>query len=230
MMNGEIGFEDYFEWNITMEYGAQGSTQILLLMFIVMFCIVLVNLLVGLAVSEIEKEMMAARKLQNQIAVAEIDRYWKSLHKSTFLKVLEKLCCCSRKTKGKSNYAQQLTGPNGVFKSLKKEWIRLANSNKELPESRSCMWKVCIDPNKVFNAGKWGRKTRKEYEVYFFDSRYNRRFEAASHKTEDGEHGKNFYETGFYLSQEVVSETITWLRENKTSEKSKIEQNGIAMD
>ena len=92
------------------------------------------------------------------------------------------------------------------------------------------MWKVCIDPNKDFNTRKWGGKARKHYEVYFFDSRYNRRFETASHKTGDGENGKNFCETGFYLSQEVVSETITWLRENKTPETSKIDQNGINMD
>ena len=113
---------------------------------------------------------------------------------------------------------------------FKKEWIRLAKSDRELPKSRSWMWKVCIDPNKEFISGKWERETRKQYEVYFFDSRNNRRFEVASHKTEDGGNGNVFYETGFYLSQEIVSETIAWLRENKTSETSKIDQNAIAMD
>ena len=43
------------------------SSQILLVLFLLMCCIAMVNLLVGLAVSELEQEMTTARKVQNQV-------------------------------------------------------------------------------------------------------------------------------------------------------------------
>ena len=76
MMTGEIGFEDYFEWNKTKEHHSEGSTQILLLLFIVFVSIVLVNLLLGLAVSELEQERKVAKNLYNSIAVEEINSFW----------------------------------------------------------------------------------------------------------------------------------------------------------
>ena len=68
------------------EMNAQGSIQVFLVLFIIFFSIVLVNLLVGLAVSEIEKERQEATTLHNRLAVYEINRYWKHLDKSIYLK------------------------------------------------------------------------------------------------------------------------------------------------
>ena len=227
MMAGEIGFEDYFEWNKTTKSNSQGSTQIFLILFIILFLIVLVNLLVGLAVSEIEKERKIATKLHNRIAVEEIDVHWQSLHKSTYVKAISKLfsCFCTvRDTKRKPTYFEKLIGPDGVFKLLKKEWLRLSQSNEEL-SGVDFTWKVCIDPNKGLygeeqDENPW-RRTRR-YEVYFFDPRRNQRIENKNHGTKEC-NAKLYLETGFHLSHKIVSETIKWIKENKNSGTSDIE-------
>ena len=144
MMIGEIGFEDYFEWKVTKAVRSHMSSQLLLTLFLLICCIAMVNLLVGLAVNEIEKEMATAKTVQNQIAVEEIDEYWKKLDKSPLIRILRKVCCCLSvwKKEGSTDkpptYCEKLTGPNGIFNNLVREWEATGL------EKDKFTWKVCI--------------------------------------------------------------------------------------
>jgi hypothetical protein len=226
MMAGEIGFDDFFEWNKTTKSHSQGSTQIFILLFIILFLIVLLNLLVGLAVSEIQKERKIATKLHNRIAVEEIDSHWQSLHKNMYLKAMCKLysCCYTLKdTTRKPTYFEKLIGPAGVFKLLKKEWLRLSKANSELSDV-DFKWKVCIDPNKGLYDKEHDNNTwirNDGYEVYFFDRRRNKRFEIKNQGKKSCD-TKLYHETGFFLSRKMVSETIKWIKENKNCGTSEI--------
>ena len=152
MMNGEINYETYFDWNKTKLVNAQWSTQIFLILFIIFFGIVLVNLLVGLAVSEIDKERQEANTLHNRLAVYEIDRHLKNLHRNVYFQFGRMLLKFFQKNSQQivipSNSFFDFLNPSklfetsGVLKTLKREW-----DGTGIQEDFS--WKVCIDPNKL---------------------------------------------------------------------------------
>ena len=213
MMTGEIGFEDYFEWQKTKETNSEGSTQILLLIFVVFFCIVLVNLLVGLAVSELQKEIKLATKHYNCIAVEEIGHFWKNSHKSIYLIVLKKLCRCFRRTNGdKNTCVKKLIGPTGIFKSIRNEWKQ--TGLKECQFS----WKICIEPNEGVYSEDSNSSTstnKKTYAVYFFDNHHNKRFEEINQDRNKKGYIKKYLKTGLFLSHSIVDDTINWLNQKE---------------
>ena len=212
MMTGEINYENYFEVNQTIDSNAAVSTQILLLIFVVLFCIVLANLLVGLAVSEIEKEKKEAMKLYNTIAVKEIDGFWRNVHKSMYFKCAKALSNCferQRKREEEFTYLQTLTGTKGVLKMLQKQWRKL-NPSSEMS------WKLCVDPNRPTypdHLGLWGEIIRffrenvlqygDTYEVYFYNNSHNDNSKIFSRK---------FHKTGFTLTEKTITRTIDWLK------------------
>ena len=215
MMTGEINYENYFEVNQTINSKAAVSTQILLLIFVVLFCIVLANLLVGLAVSEIEKEKKEAMKLYNTIAVKEINRFWKNMHKSIYFKCAKTLGNCFERQKNgdeKSTYLETLTGTKGVLKMLQKQWSQLDSSSE-------MSWKFCVDPNRPTNpdhTGLWGEVTRyfrenvlqygDTYEVYFYNENQGLNSKIFSRK---------FHKTGFTLTERTIKRTIDWVKDLK---------------
>ena len=217
MMTGEIGFEDYFEWNKTKDNKAEGSSQIFLLLFIVFISIVLVNLLLGLAVSELEKERKVAKNLYNRIAVDEINSFWQNFNSDWFLWLVRQLYACMNKNGAKAigkrpTYLEKLAKHNGLFKSIRYQWLRTG-----LSESDFC-WKICIDPNQRLNDEKTNSmKARKDnkFEVYFFNDRLKCRFRPI-HKR-DGNEGKeySFLKTDFALSEQIVTETVNWLKQKQ---------------
>ena len=219
MMTGEIGFEDYFEWNKTKEHKAEWSSQIFLLLFIVFISIALVNLLLGLAVSELEKERKVAKNLYNHIAVDEINSFWQNFNSDFFLWLVRTFWDCfnegEEKAIGKKpTYLKKLAKYNGLFKCVRYQWLRTGLAESDFS------WKLCIDPNQRLNDEKTNgikTSTDDEFEVYFFNDRRKCRFRP-KHKSDGAEsNANNFLKTDFALSQTVVTETVNWLRQKQAS-------------
>ena len=121
MMTGEIDYEDNFQVAKTIDSRSSGSVQIILVLFMLFIVIVLANLLVGLAVSEIQKEKMLATSLYNEIAVNEIIRF-----SNSYLFPLATLffkCCCA------TSLGEQM-GKYGVFESLRAKWKKLSGEDR----------------------------------------------------------------------------------------------------
>ena len=223
MMTGEIGFEDYFEWKKTKEHHSEGSTQILLLLFIVFVSIVLVNLLLGLAVSELEKERKVAKNLYNRIAVEEINSFWQNFNNGIYAKAVRQLwnCLKDRETNAHKppTYLQKLSEYNGLFQSIRCQWLCTGLSDSDFS------WKLCVDPNQRLNDENTGEVVRRggssrkdgQYEVYFFDTQQKSRFRSRNGNAGRKQDVIEYVKTDFALSEDMVSKTVNWLRQKQLS-------------
>ena len=201
MMTGELNYEENFDVDETLSTNSNVSTEILLVLFIAFIAIVLVNLLVGLAVSEIQKEKEVAKSLYNKIAVAEICRYWDKQRRGIphpFSSLIRWLLRSRSK-----DY--------GVLKSLQK---KLANLTRKDEDSNLTVHtiKLCINPNmcqdvtstkKFFRDITGGQDT---YEVFFHENIPN----IATQNLDE-------WKTGFSLSKELVEETVKCSNKYKNS-------------
>ena len=209
LLIGEIGYEDFFEWSQTSEVNSQGSSQLLLLTFSILCCIVLMNLLVGLAVGEIGEEKEKATQTRREMAVKDIDRYLKQSNNSFSSTVARLLHSCFRTTSETNkdrSCIQRLNGTNGVLKALEKEW----NDTKR-PEDEDFSWKICIYPNRGVYDENRAESYNTEHdsgEVFFYDDNKSRGFKD---------------ETSFMLSKEIIRETITWLKQKKDPDSTEYE-------
>ena len=212
MMTGEIDYEDNFQVAKTIDSRSSGSVQIILVLFMLFIVIVLANLLVGLAVSEIQKEKMLATSLYNEIAVNEIIRFSNSYQFP--LATLFFKCFCTA-------YHQEHTGTNGVFKSLRTRWEEL--SGKEFKDD-SGPWKLCIDPN-ITMYSEYGENSNygilKEIPIFFRDMMgLQDKCEVFFYENIHNEDSKRILKkTGYVVSKDMVMDTITWLKHCKISEK-----------
>ena len=219
MMTGEIGFEDYFEWNKTKEHKAEWSSQIFLVLFIVFISIALVNLLLGLAVNELEKERKVAKNLYNLIAVDEINSFWQNFNSDLFLILIRKFWDWfddneEKKIRKRPTYLEKLAKHNGLFKSIRYQWLRTGLAESDFS------WKLCIDPNQRLNDEKInGMKERKndEFEVFFFNDRRKCRFRSKLEQDGTECNENSFLKTDFALSEKIVTETVSWLRQKQNS-------------
>ena len=212
MMTGEIDYEDNFQVAKTIDSRSSGSVQILLVLFMLFIVIVLANLLVGLAVSEIQKEKMLATSLYNEIAVNEIIRFSNSYQFS--LANLFFKCFCT-------TYRQEHTGTNGVFGSLRAKREEL--SGKEFNDD-SGPWKLCIDPN-ITMYSEYGENSNygilKEIPIFFRDMMgLQDKCEVFFYENLHNEDSKRILKkTGYVVSKDMVMDTITWLKHCELSEK-----------
>ena len=199
MMTGELNYEDHFDADKTLSTYSNVSTEILLVLFIAFIAIVLVNLLVGLAVSEIQKEKEVAKSLYNKIAVTEICRYWNNQHRG--ISFLTSLISC---------LFQDRSGADGVLKSLQKKLAKLKRKDQDSDVTVHSL-KLCINPNTtryrdgqpdgiLDSTKKFFRDItgcQDTYEVFFYEN-------IPSLVTENLDEWK----TGYSLSKELVDETI----------------------
>ena len=212
MMTGEIDYEDNFQVAKTIDSRSSGSVQIILVLFMLFIVIVLANLLVGLAVSEIQKEKMLATSLYNEIAVNEIIRFSNSYQFP--LATLFFKCFCTA-------YHPEDTGTNGVFKSLHAKWEELLG--KEFKDD-SGPWKLCIDPN-ITMYSEYGENSNygilKEIPIFFRDMMgLQDKCEVFFYENIHNEDSKRILKkTGYVVSKDMVMDTITWLKHCKISEK-----------
>ena len=223
MMTGEIGFEDYFEWKKTKEHHSEGSTQILLLLFIVFVSIVLVNLLLGLAVSELEKERKVAKNLYNRIAVEEINSFWQNFNNGIYAKAVRQLWNYLKERETNAHkpptYLQKLSEYNGLFQSIRCQWLCTGLSDSDFS------WKLCVDPNQRLNDENTGEVVRRggssrkdgQYEVYFFDTQQKSRFRSRNGNAGRKQDVIEYVKTDFALSEDMVSKTVNWLRQKQLS-------------
>ena len=212
MMTGEIDYEDNFQVAKTIDSRSSGSVQIILVLFMLFIVIVLANLLVGLAVSEIQKEKMLATSLYNEIAVNEIIRFSNSYQFP--LATLFFKCFCTA-------YHPEDTGTNGVFKSLHAKWEELLG--KEFKDD-SGPWKLCIDPN-ITMYSEYGENSNygilKEIPIFFRDMMgLQDKCQVFFYENLHNEDSKrNLKKTGYVVSKDMVMDTIAWLKHWEISEK-----------
>jgi len=201
MMTGELNYEENFDVDETLSTNSNVSTEILLVLFIAFIAIVLVNLLVGLAVSEIQKEKEVAKSLYNKIAVAEICRYWDKQRRGIPHPFSSLIRCILRNR----------SGDDGVLKSLQKKLANLTRKDEDSNLTVHTM-KLCINPNmrqdvtstkKFFRDITGGQDT---YEVFFYENIPN----SATKNLDE-------WKTGYSLSKELVEETVKCSNKHKNS-------------
>ena len=190
MMTGELNYEENFDVDETLSTRSNISTEILLVLFIAFIAIVLVNLLVGLAVSEIQKEKEVAKSLYNKIAVAEICRYWNKQRQGIPHPISSLIRCLFR------------SGDDGVLKSLQKKLANLTRKHEDSNLTVRTM-KLCINPNirqEVTSTKKFFRDItgcQDFYEVFFYENIPN----MATKNLDE-------WKTGYSLPKELVEETV----------------------
>ena len=215
MLVGEIEYEQNFMWNKTHDYGFAFSTQILFLLFLLFGCVVLMNLLIGLAVDEVDVLREKGKQTRREMAVNEIIRLEDLFVKGPSItdclpscfgdRVRQKFSLFS-KLNGKLNHKQS------TIVSENKLCVRPFEPKKKQINAKDTSWlknmasfcKVCF--------GSKENKSATEYNVYFYYERSRRP------ETE--------IPTGLTISKETVIDTLSWLA--KKNEENKSERGTIS--
>jgi hypothetical protein len=204
MLLGELDYEGNFMWvtsdNLTPHFP---SIQILIMLFVLLGCIVIMNLLVGLAVDEIDVMREKGKRIRLEMVVDEIVRLEDLLVKKPSL--MGCLPCCH----------DIIIQNHSLFQRLYKKMNDILSEKTKA----SCRYsKVCVRPivpkRKEGDEKFWGtsssnnRKSPSSFPVYFYNEETKRPLCA------DGQ------ETGFTLSKELVMETIEWLKQHEEEGKN----------
>ena len=188
MLIGELEYEGNFMWQSPVNgYPYFPSTQLLLVLFMLFGCIVIMNLLIGLAVSEIDVVRDKAKRIRLKKTVYEIVRLEDLLvKKPTILDWLP--TCCQEK----------ITHRHSLFSRLKDVMdIRMKIRTHGTP------FMVCVRPTRPKVKPRQGKEkdrvySNTSYPVYFYNE----------------DKGRFGAETGFELPKGLVLETLEWLRKN----------------
>ena len=204
MLLGELEYEGNFMWvtsdSLTPYFP---STQILIMLFVLLGCIVIMNLLVGLAVDEIDVMREKGKRIRLEMVVDEIVRLEDLLVKKPSL--MDCLPCCHK----------IIIQNHSLFKRLTKKWTDNISEKLKTYGRHS---KVCVRPivprRKDEDEKFWGTssydnsKCPSNFPVYFYNEERKRPF------CLDGQ------ETGFTLPKGLVMETLEWLKQNEEEEKN----------
>ena len=202
MLIGELEYEENFLWKTEedLKFPYFPSTQILFVLFLLLGCIAIMNLLVGLAVSEIDVVREKAKEIRLKMLVKEIVRLEDLLVKKPT--VLDCFPACCQKPIIR-NYS--------LFFRLKHEMKCLRKEGKIKNRlSRFFYYNVCVRPilsktksrkeEKPDNSNSLLRdNANADYPVYFYSK----------------EKGRQDEKTGFYLPKKLVLETLEWLKNNQ---------------
>ena len=214
MLIGEIDYGDNFMWDKTHGYRFALTTQVLFPLFLLFGCVVLMNLLVGLAVDEIDVLREKGKQTRRGMAVDEIigleDLFVKGPTVTDCLpscfrdRVRQKFSLFSR-LNGRLNRKQStIVGGNKLcvrpFAPKKKQ---INNEDTFWLKSMASFCRVCC--------GSKESTSTTEYRVYFYNERKRRP------ETE--------IRTGFTISKEIVMHTLDWLAKKDEETKSESETN-----
>ena len=207
MLLGELEYEGNFMW-VSSEKPTPPfpSTQILIMLFVLLGCIVIMNLLVGLAVDEIDVMREKGRKIRLEMAVDEIVRLEDLLVKKPSL--MDCLPCIH----------ELIIRNYSLFKRLETKWKDIIDvmpvSYGEKMRVNSRHSKICVRPivpkRKEGDDKFWGTKGNSgllsAFPVYFYNEATKRPYSLDGH------------ETGFTLSKELVMTTMEWLKQQEGEE------------
>ena len=169
MMIGELEYQDNFALNSTQTVNnssSDGSTQLLFLLFLATISIIIVNLLVGLTVGEIENLKERARQIRLNKMAVEIIRFqdvsalW---HQNRFMRKMFQLFV-------NSNLLKFVIGETNLFTRLKE-----CNTKKRglLDDRYHSYWKVCVRPIDQVVDEQWlpalSLSTSRDYNVYIYN-------------------------------------------------------------
>ena len=214
MLIGEIEYEQNFMWDKSHGYRFAVSTQILFLLFLLFGCVVLMNLLVGLAVDEIDVLREKGKQTRRGMAVDEIigleDLFVKGPTVTDCLpscfgdRVRQKFSLFSR-LNGRLNRKQStIVGGNKLC-------VRpFAPKKKQINDEDTSWFKSMASFCRVCCGSKESTSTT-EYRVYFYNERKRRP------ETE--------IRTGFTILKETVMHTLDWLAKKDEETKSESETN-----
>ena len=207
MLLGELEFEGNFLW-VTAEKTTPyfPSTQLLIVLFVLLGCIVIMNLLVGLAVDEINVMKEKGRKIRLEIVVDEIVRLEDLLVKKPTL--IDCLPCCQA----------IIIRSHSLFKRLFRKWDESTNPRVK---KHAHPTKLCVRPimprkkqGEAFSLNEknysYNRNTSKppsSYPVYFYHEDKGRPFCA-----------KGDLNLGFKLSKTLVMQTLEWLKQREETD------------
>lgn len=194
MLLGELEYEGNFMWVTSAKPSPHfPSTQILIMLFVILGCIVIMNLLVGLAVDEIDVMREKGKEIRLEMTIDEIVRLEDLLIKKPSL--LDCSPCCQN----------PIIQRQSLFNSLRSKH----NNGSDKIKHHSSPTKVCVRPivprKKEDNLAQ---NKASKFPVYFY---YEERKRAFCHEGE---------ETGFQLPEYLVTETMDWLKKNKDGENS----------
>ena len=212
MLVGEIEYEKNFMWNKTHDYGFAFSTQILFLLFLLFGCVVLMNLLVGLAVDEVDVLREKGKQTRREMAVDEINRL-----EDLFVKgpsITDFLPSCLRdRIRQKFSLFSRLNGKlnpkQSTIVSDNKLCVRPFEPKKKQINDKDSSWLKNMASFCKVSFGSKENSSAAEYPVYFYYERSRRP------ETE--------IPTGFTISKETVIHTLDWLSKKDEENKSEIE-------
>ena len=199
-------------WKKTHDYGFAFSTQILFLLFLLFGCVVLMNLLVGLAVDEVDVLREKGKQTRREMAVDEINRL-----EDLFVKgpsITDFLPSCLRdRIRQKFSLFSRLNGKlnpkQSTIVSDNKICVRPFEPKKKQINDKDSSWLKNMASFCKVSFGSKENSSAAEYPVYFYYERSRRP------ETE--------IPTGFTISKETVIHTLDWLSKKDEENKSEIE-------
>ena len=203
MLLGELEYENNFMWESSKPFSYFPSTQILIMLFVLLGCIVIMNLLVGLAVDEIDVMREKGRQIRLEMTIDEIVRLEDLLIKKPSL--LDCSPCCQ----------DPIIQRQSVFNSLKSVHNNLSDKVK----TKSYFTKVCVRPIEPRKKEDDMAITKSTFlPVYFYYAERKRAF------CQEGQ------ETGFYIRRSLVDQTMEWLKNNKEGENTNDQESDSALE
>ena len=195
MLLGELEYEGNFMWVTSDKMSTYfPSTQILIMLFVLLGCIAIMNLLVGLAVDEIDVMRERGKEIRLSIAVEEIIRQEDLLVKKP---TLLDYCTCLQKF---------IIQNHSLFHCLR---AKCEGGNDQL-RKHAFPTKLCVRPIMPrVRKNQYRKRKVSSFPVYFY---YENRKRAFCRKGQ---------ETGFEIPENIVTDTLEWLKKkNKDSDTS----------
>ena len=217
MLIGEIDYEDNFLRDQTLDYRFEISTQVLFTLFLLFGCVVLMNLLVGLAVDEIDVLREEGAQIRHGNFVDEMlrleDLFVKKPRVTDCLPV-----CCGEKMREKISLFSKLNRKHP--KNDLKLCVRPFEPKKKEANDQDTSWLKCLPSIFMKCPGSESSRSASENTVYFYNEK-QRRPEVK-------------LPTGIKISKAQVKDTLDWLAkrdEEKKKEKAKTEtDSGLGLD
>ena len=197
MLIGEIDYKDNFMWDKTHGYRFALTTQVLFFLFLLFGCVVLMNLLVGLAVDEIDvlrKEGTQRRHGKFVDEMARLEDLF--VHKPRVTDCLPAFC--------RPRVAKNIS----LLSKLKRNYRQLSHKRSIMTNEHDLReLTVCVRPFEFMERpGSEDGIAAAEHPVYF----YNETKGSVKFKIP----------TGFRISGKVVKLTLDWLKKREEEAKS----------
>ena len=190
MLLGELEYENNFMLKGSDPTPHFPSTQILIMLFVILGCIVIMNLLVGLAVDEIDVMREKGKQIRSEMTVDEIVRLEDLMVKKPSL--LDCSPCCQN----------QIVKRQSLFNCLKSKH----SNGRDKIKNESYPTKVCVRPIVPRKKEDDFAQDTKNFPVWFY---YEEKKRAFCNEGED---------TGFQLPKYLVDLTMEWLKNKKEDE------------